>query len=373
MLSNIASRLEDRLDSLEGSVDKTIYPVIDKLSTRCESLESHVKFLNEDISSVSRNAQEVAYKLFAENELVKKQLSDFIEQADANLAIAIQESSTAQARFVSMQDDITKLFTLYDELEQYGRRDIDVFKDVPYQHGNKKLEDTTEHIINLVKKYLGVNITRHDISVCHRQHIPGAGKRSLPPIYCKFVNRCLARKIVARGHCFRFKENPAIRKITVEENLTFKRRNVYENAVAQLKNYKFKWIKNGSIYVRKTAKSKALRVNTQPALDLLVANEAAVSTTSNLPAAEGQCPQGPSSASTPPAVSSTPPAVSSTPPAVVNAGYSFYAPISRLSAFSSLSCVAFPPLLQSNYSHMSKSVAKCNVNRHIENDGVVVS
>ena len=334
---NVPPILEERLASLEEKVTSTINPAIDKAITRCESLEKEVTDLKEEVSVFTDNTRTAIKNLSDVSKATKVELSEFIQQADANLATYMQEKSTFHANVESIQENIEKLYRLCDEMEQYSRREICVFKDVAFQHGKAHLEDTTQLIVNLVTTNLGLNINRHDISVCHRQHIPGSRKSSYPPIYCKFVNRCLARKVVARSHCFKFRDNPALKRIKVEENLTHKRRIVYENALADLKDYKFKWVKNGSIFVRKSERSKAHRVNTQAALDELVLGKAQ-------------------------ATNSTVPSRS------CEEGYAYYSSKFRSSA---LSCIAFPPLIQGQ-SQQSTSQS-CDTNARSEgNDSVAI-
>ena len=205
------------------------------------------------------------------------QQQSFLTLYDENYADIIQEREANKLlpeAIKEMDKEIKKLKDICDALEQYSRHEILEFHDVPYcvGHGKKHNENTTDAIVELVSKYLGLNITKYDISVSHRMNLPGK-KGSVPPIYCRFVHRALAHKILARSHWLKFKQNRIVQKIKIKPNLTLTRRNIYEQAEKELKSYKYTWSKNGNVFVRKTPKSKSIKVNTKDVLDKLIASE----------------------------------------------------------------------------------------------------
>ena len=89
----------------------------------------------------------------------------------------------------------------------------------------------------------------------------------------KFVNRFLANEIFDRRYRLKNFRNKLGGKFSIERNLTRKRKQLLETAETQLTTYKFKWTKNGDIYVKKHAKSKRIKIASQKMLDKLIADQ----------------------------------------------------------------------------------------------------
>ena len=210
------------------------------------------------------------------NQLAQDQ-DNFLIHYDENYAEMMQEIETNKLQPKAIQEmeaEIQKLKEICDALEQYSRHEILEFHEVPYCKGHGKIhnEDTTEAIVELVTNYLGINISKFDISVSHRMNLP-ANKSSVPPIYCKFVHRSLAHKILRRSHWLKSKPNRIVNKIQIKPNLTLIRRTLFERAEKELKTYKHTWSKNGNVFVRKNNRSKAIKVNTEEKLEELIASK----------------------------------------------------------------------------------------------------
>ena len=278
--------LEQRLSNMEETLSETINPALDKLTTKCESLETELKTIKEDIATTTELSEKFdaleqnTIELKTELAESKERYTKFVEQSDANLATVIQEKEIADPKENSvndgqlrnLQEDVKKLYDLNDAVEQNHRLNTVEFHKVPYRKGKAHTEDTTQVIIDLVCDNLQLNINKYDISVCHRQHIPGV--KNVPQvIYCRFVNRVVAQKIIARKHYLKFKRSTVLRQIEIRENLTLVRRRIRDQAETDLPHYRFKWVKNGNVFIRKTLHSKAIRISNKCFLDQIIAEE----------------------------------------------------------------------------------------------------
>ena len=114
----------------------------------------------------------------------------------------------------SLKWQVEQNYTLIDKLEQYSRREILEFLNIPlkkYYDPRGGPENPFDVIIRFLSHYLGIKISKRDISICHRQTIPSdkkkAGKHYIPPIYCRFLNRSLVQEILLRKHLLKGKRN----------------------------------------------------------------------------------------------------------------------------------------------------------------------
>ena len=173
-----------------------------------------------------------------------------------------KDDATA-ATFREMNDQIKELRrcqeamkVLHDNLQQYGRRDILEFWGIA-QEAN---EDTTYIILDFLESILGLRLSRHDISISHRQRqMHNKDREKFPdPIYVKVVNRWVKQDILYRKkkYMHRMKQT----NVFIVENLTQRRRELLATAREKLPNFKFIWVKEGNIFVRKFSKSRVHKI-----------------------------------------------------------------------------------------------------------------
>ena len=123
--------------------------------------------------------------------------------------------------------------------------------------------------------HFGIKLSRQDISVSHRQHMGGDKNRHsenyIAPIYCRFVNRWMAQKILSKSYLLKHERNSLNGKYYVSQNLTVLRRLIWERAETSLTSYQFKWVsKNGKIYVKKNKWAKPICLMTNKDVDRLI-------------------------------------------------------------------------------------------------------
>ena len=247
-LSNVEKLLEDRID-----------PKMNKNDTKIEELERAIGKINNEIKAIQTNHK------------------TFVEQTDNNLAKQMQNKEDSMQRISCIEDANAKLALAQDAQEQYGRLDILKIKGIPTPNPNI-CEDTTDVVVDFLDRYLNLNVSEYDISVSHRMYIHAEkmkeGPRYIPSIYVKFVNRSLVHKILSRRHLLKKANKVTGLNLSIEENLTLKRRKIMERVEKELPHYKHKWVKNGNIFVRKDRHSRPVKVIDEKVLDLLLSQEA---------------------------------------------------------------------------------------------------
>ena len=167
-----------------------------------------------------------------------------------------------------------------DKLEQYSRREILNFLEIPLEGTRNHPENTTIMIINFLRRHFNLQITPRDISVSHRTVIPSdksrLGRNYIPPIYCKFLNRSLVHEILRRRkQCLRNVRNRFGKPFWVEENLTPTRRLLWESVQSGLQNFRFKWIRSGDIYVKKADGHLPVKITSDDVMNELASAELA--------------------------------------------------------------------------------------------------
>ena len=104
------------------------------------------------------------------------------------------------------------------------------------------------------------------------------GKDYIPPIYCRFVNRSVANLVLKRRHLLKNAFNNRGQKYSIEENLTLPRRIIRKKAASDLHSFKYQWVKNGKVFVKKYKSGKAIHLISEAVLDNLIDQQNTVST-----------------------------------------------------------------------------------------------
>ena len=254
--------------------------------TSCVNTELNNHF-SKVISPLLEKVESNAAKLEEKLNAVQKSQTDFIQQADENLAdnLAKEEINGLGS---NIQEDILRRVTVLekehgdfaielDSNQQYPRREILNFLKIPFQGNRRHPEDTYQIVITFLRQYLDIHIQLTDISICHRQVIPSdkrsLGKKYIPPIYCKFLHRSLVHRILEQRHLLKGQFNRYGDPLDITENLTPKRRLLLEAVETKLNSFNKKWVKNGDIFVKKYPKSRPIKIVNEASLNKLLENE----------------------------------------------------------------------------------------------------
>ena len=279
---------EGRIKTLED-IYKPLDGKLDKINTKFDSILKEIEEKNKEMELLHQRlldektavAEKKLSKIKQEIKSIQDEHKKFVEQVDENLASNLQNDENKHLRSPDYEAEVEQLkeqvFLLWcqaDKQEQYGRQYILEFRGIPYQGRPGQKEDTTDVIINFSRIHFGIHINRRDISTSHRMPIAAErrkeGKKYIPAIYCKFLNRSLVHAILKKKHLLQHCHN---QELEVRENLTPYRRNLKERIDEELTSFRFKWVKHGDLFVKRNHSSKAIRVNTHTMLNSLLASQ----------------------------------------------------------------------------------------------------
>ena len=108
---------------------------------------------------------------------LKKQLTNLQLNSDERLARDMQDTAIGcpQGSIIpshALAEQIKQIKIELDKQEQYGRREILNFLEIPLEGTRNHPENTTIMIINFLRRHFNLHITYRDISVSHRTIIP---------------------------------------------------------------------------------------------------------------------------------------------------------------------------------------------------------
>ena len=217
------------------------------------------------------------YELINKNlEDIKKKLKklDTMEKSmttqSKDIKSLMTEMASVKQENANLKTEVNRLNYKVDELEQYGRRnnvEIHGIPEIPAEN----LPD----ILTKIGEKLGCEIQRSDIDVIHR--LPGKDNKPRPVI-ARLVRRSVRDALLkerfklanVKTHQLDINVNEQ-NKIFINENLTPDRRKLFylTRQKKDEKDYKFAWIRNGLIFLRKTENSEVIKVTCMDDLDEL--------------------------------------------------------------------------------------------------------
>ena len=145
-------------------------------------------------------------------------------------------------------------------LDQYGRNKNLEIENVEY----KKEESVEEIVLNLAKE-LSIDIVRSDIDAAHR--LPSKDSKRPPKILVQFVARKKRDSFLAKRKAGITSDrlvpggNQKL-KIYINENLTLFNKELHYQVKLRAKenNFKFVWVKQGKVFVRKDESNKSIKI-----------------------------------------------------------------------------------------------------------------
>ena len=257
--------IEERVNQLELTSEQKMNQInakVDELMKEAEKKNLQIINLTEQNEKLAREVTSLT------NENLSLHERDAKKDQPSEVAAAVNQRLSVLERKV---DDVT---VDVDKVQQYTRLETAEFKGIPKQGSSHHPEDCYEIIKEFCDRYLNVTVRRYDISIAHRQFNPAEkrkeGRNYIPAIYVKFVNRFVARKILKRKHQLKNFRNRYGGKFSICENLTLTRRLLWDSTESELSSYRFKWIRNGNIFVKKDAKSRPIKIVSENVLNQLI-------------------------------------------------------------------------------------------------------
>ncbi|KAI4465147.1 baculovirus fp protein [Holotrichia oblita] len=178
--------------------------------------------------------------------------------------------------FQLMRTDVKQLRSDYGNILKSVRFCSDKISDfeASLKSVNEKVKDAPEstnknvlNVVNSIATFLKVPLTENDIDAVHRVPVPPNKPKEIAKNIVKFVARRKRDELLAAGRLH--KRNSATAGIDVpnispglfiNEHLTREKKKLFREvrSAAKEKQYKYVWVRNGSILVRKYDKSKEL-------------------------------------------------------------------------------------------------------------------
>ena len=187
-------------------------------------------------------------------------------------------------RFNNCLEELTghfnKIATAIDEMQKYSYQyNLKILGLPELSHQNE--QESAVHSTNLCVRLfneMGVEVKSHDIDIAHR--IPSRNSLAGPrPIICKFVRRLVRNQIIAarkeaskvKPEAIDLPPNADLSRVLIVEHLTPNVQNLlFETKQYQKQhNFKFCWVRNFNIYLRKTEDSDQISIRCSRDLEKL--------------------------------------------------------------------------------------------------------
>ncbi|XP_022198942.2 uncharacterized protein LOC111062685 [Nilaparvata lugens] len=219
----------------EGQI--TLEKLAQMLTNVSENIKSVEKSLGDSIQSCHESVGDVLEK-------VKKQ--------ESQLKVCLDKIETQSTEIIALKKENEELRRAISDIQQYTRSNCLELHNFPQEENEDLLG-----VVKSVSKALGHTITDLQIDNCHR--LPTREKDKVPPIIIKLTRRIdkeelLKRRRVMRNFSTRHMDLPTDIPLYLNESLSPENRKVLAlaRAAKKEKDYKYLWIRNGKILMRKS-------------------------------------------------------------------------------------------------------------------------
>ena len=212
--------------------------------------------VNVDPSAIRENTKSL--------EFLSKQYDELILfQANATA-----ELKQARSRLDELIAKIDAVGHAVNEIEEYSYKFNLKVVGLPEIKEKESAEETSSLCVKLFRE-MGAEVTIHDIDMAHR--VPTREAHGGPkPIVCKFVRRLARTKVINlrnESHNLRpanlgLDEGVNLSNVRIFDHLTPRMQSIFYEAkrFKTQHQYQFCWTKNFSVYLRKNAESRAVKI-----------------------------------------------------------------------------------------------------------------
>jgi hypothetical protein len=183
-------------------------------------------------------------------------LSAKYETLSTEEGAAKKELQKLSSRLLELAAKVDRIDDALEQLQQYSYQYNVKIVGIPQQEVKESAYDTSLLCVNLFKK-IGADVNLQDIDIAHR--VPSRRNNDTSaPIVCKFVRRN-SKESVMKHKRETSKVSPLIR---IFDHLTPKNQHILVEARAFKEKFSFEycWTKNSTVYLRKSATSRAIRI-----------------------------------------------------------------------------------------------------------------
>ncbi|XP_046685216.1 uncharacterized protein LOC124370954 [Homalodisca vitripennis] len=182
----------------------------------------------------------------------------------------LREIEQLKSENVALKKHVVVLETRIEDLENYSRRNCVEIQGIP-----EEKEEQVSELVKKVGKALDVNITDSMIDACHRIGKKTSERNQARGIVVKFVRRTdkeeLMKKRREKKRDFSTRHLGLTMDIPVylNESLSPARRRLLAQArqLRKERGYKYIWLRNGNILLRKEEKAPVVEIRTQADLN----------------------------------------------------------------------------------------------------------
>lgn len=257
-LLTFTKALSDKAPNSIKEVAKVLLDMTTKFTGAMNDLRVELKNLDSSNSAIKAELTSVKMSMGFINTSFEE-FKEEIKSLRQELTEVKKENIEHQKENKKLSSELKEIRKELTELKQYGRRNNVELKGVPVAE-NENMRDTIEK----VAKCLSIAHSDHDIDAAHR--VPTKG--STPPnIVVRFVSRTsrdnflrAAKKHRLNSSMLGFEDNTPV---YVNEHLCPENKVLLGKAIQakREKNWKFAWVADGKILMRKSENSRVLHVS----------------------------------------------------------------------------------------------------------------
>ena len=192
-----------------------------------------------------------------------------------------RELHSIRKRLDDIEESLGNLEIAVNEMQDYSYAFNIKILGVPELKVNEVASETSNLCVNLFNR-MGANITINDIDIAHRVSFRDSSRSEPKPIICKFVRRLARNNVMAvrreassvAARDVGLEENQDMSKVLILDHLT-PRMQEYGNAKSFKTRFGFQfcWVKNGTIFLRRSEDSRPLKVRSPDDLSRIIQDE----------------------------------------------------------------------------------------------------
>ena len=255
-------KLQAQLEVLQNEFKNLEYSLADK-EVQVASESNGGSHVNDDIDNESVKCLEF---LSAEYD----SLSAFRKEAKEQLQGLTKKLN-------SLVEQVGEIAEAIDAIDRYSYQYNVKIAGIPEVNSPETALDTSTLCVKLFKE-MGVEISLQDIDIAHRVPTRSASSGS-PPIICKFTRRLVKDQVINRRREIRavspsllgLSTEVSLSQAAVYDHLTLKTQRLLIDAkkFQEEHRYSFCWVKNCSIFLRKSATSRPVKIKNHTELQRL--------------------------------------------------------------------------------------------------------
>lgn len=261
------------------------------ICTKCQnSVDADANFSDEDASDLNIDNSGVASfntkllskidAIFTEIKGVKRQQAELIKSVQfcsdkiddfqkemADIRASMNNIAIVESEVQCLKTENSRIKEELDNLQQYSRRSNLEIRGIP-----QKQNENVYEIIKSVASKLECDMNIRDIDACHRvrAHTSNSSQKDDKPIIVKFISRMKKDELLSAARKRKGYVTTADlgvdgdrKPVFINEHLTFNNKVLYKKSrdFCAVHAYKFCWVRDGKIYIRKSETSRVFQVS----------------------------------------------------------------------------------------------------------------